>query len=557
MCGIVGYVGSQVASDRPLDVVLEGLRRLEYRGYDSAGVALVSPTGTLATAKKAGKLANLVEELDLHPLPESTAAIGHTRWATHGGPTDVNAHPHVAGKLAVIHNGIVENFATLKAELVADGVEFTSETDTEVAAQLIARAYDEPRATSPRRCRRSRGRCTARSRCWPSTRTPPTSWSAPGTTPRWSSASATARTSSGPTSRRSSRTPARRSSSARTRWSPSPPTPSPSRTSTAARRRRVATRSTGTPRPPRRAASRTFMDKEIHDQPHAVADTLLGRTDAHGRLVLDELRIDESVLRVGRQDRRRRLRHRRLRRARRQVRDRALVPDPGRGRAGPRVPLPRPGGQRAHAGRRDLAVGRDDGHAHGRPARPRAGRQGARARATPTARPSRASPTRCSTRTPAPRSRSPPPRRSSPRSPPPTCSASTSPSCAATSSPTRSAAILAELRAMPDKIQQVLDRADRVREIARSMVDTRVGAVPRPARRLPRGDGGRAQAQGARLHPRRGVRGGRAQARSDRAHRAGAAGVRHRARRRADATRCTRRSSPTSRRSAPAAPAPS
>jgi len=114
MCGIVGYVGSQQASERPLDVVLEGLRRLEYRGYDSAGVALVGPGTGLETAKKAGKLANLVEELDLRPLDPSTAAIGHTRWATHGGPTDTNAHPHVAGRLAVIHNGIVENFATLK-----------------------------------------------------------------------------------------------------------------------------------------------------------------------------------------------------------------------------------------------------------------------------------------------------------------------------------------------------------------------------------------------------------------------------------------------------------
>ena len=142
MCGIVGYVGSQTASDRPLEVVLEGLRRLEYRGYDSAGVALVSPGGELETAKKAGKLANLVEELDAHPLDAGTAAIGHTRWATHGGPTDVNAHPHVSGGLALIHNGIVENFATLKAELVAQGVEFTSETDTEVAAHLVARAYD-------------------------------------------------------------------------------------------------------------------------------------------------------------------------------------------------------------------------------------------------------------------------------------------------------------------------------------------------------------------------------------------------------------------------------
>jgi glucosamine--fructose-6-phosphate aminotransferase (isomerizing) len=132
MCGIVGYVGSQQPSGRPLAVVLEGLRRLEYRGYDSAGVALTGiGDGTLATAKKAGKLVNLVEMLDADPLPASTAAIGHTRWATHGGPTDVNAHPHVVGDVAVIHNGIVENYVALRAELLADGATFVSETDTE------------------------------------------------------------------------------------------------------------------------------------------------------------------------------------------------------------------------------------------------------------------------------------------------------------------------------------------------------------------------------------------------------------------------------------------
>ena len=138
MCGIVGYVGPR----NSLDVVLEGLRRLEYRGYDSAGVAVLAD-GRQATAKKAGKLANLEKVLADSPLPESTIGIGHTRWATHGGPTDRNAHPHLSadGKVAVIHNGIIENFAVLRAECEAAGLEFTSETDTEVAAHLLARVY--------------------------------------------------------------------------------------------------------------------------------------------------------------------------------------------------------------------------------------------------------------------------------------------------------------------------------------------------------------------------------------------------------------------------------
>lgn len=141
MCGIVGYAGPSTPGNRPLEVVLGGLGRLEYRGYDSAGVAVVGPHG-LAVAKRAGKLANLLGALEEHPLPEATAAIGHTRWATHGGPSDVNAHPHRVGGLAVVHNGIIENFATLRAELAADGAQFLSETDTEVVAHLLARAYD-------------------------------------------------------------------------------------------------------------------------------------------------------------------------------------------------------------------------------------------------------------------------------------------------------------------------------------------------------------------------------------------------------------------------------
>ena len=141
MCGIVGYVGPKST----LDVLLGGLRRLEYRGYDSAGVSVISGAG-LETRKKAGKLDNLVGEIDAHPLPAANIGIGHTRWATHGAPTDGNAHPHLGGsalKLSLIHNGIIENFAELKAELVADGVAFASETDSEVAAHHIAREYEK------------------------------------------------------------------------------------------------------------------------------------------------------------------------------------------------------------------------------------------------------------------------------------------------------------------------------------------------------------------------------------------------------------------------------
>ncbi|WBO64384.1 MULTISPECIES: glutamine--fructose-6-phosphate transaminase (isomerizing) [Streptomyces] len=138
MCGIVGYVGSQSA----LDVVMAGLKRLEYRGYDSAGVAVLADGG-LAAAKKAGKLVNLEKELVERPLPTGSTGIGHTRWATHGGPTDANAHPHLdnAGRVAVVHNGIIENFAVLRAELAERGHELSSETDTEVVAHLLAEEF--------------------------------------------------------------------------------------------------------------------------------------------------------------------------------------------------------------------------------------------------------------------------------------------------------------------------------------------------------------------------------------------------------------------------------
>jgi len=139
MCGIIGYVGASSAED----VVLAGLRRMEYRGYDSAGIALVTADG-LAIAKKAGKLANLEKVLADQPLPPATTGVGHTRWATHGPPVDRNAHPHISddGKVAVVHNGIIENFAALRSELERQGVELSSDTDTEVVAHLLAGAYD-------------------------------------------------------------------------------------------------------------------------------------------------------------------------------------------------------------------------------------------------------------------------------------------------------------------------------------------------------------------------------------------------------------------------------
>jgi glucosamine--fructose-6-phosphate aminotransferase (isomerizing) len=296
MCGIVGYVGSQVASDHPLEVVLEGLRRLEYRGYDSAGVALVSPQGQIATAKKAGKLANLVEELDMHPLPTSTAAIGHTRWATHGGPTDVNAHPHVAGKLAVIHNGIVENFASLKAGLEADGVRFLSETDTEVAAQLIARAYESTGDLT--------AAMTAVARSLHGTFTllavhedaPDVVVGARHDSPLVVGIGEGENFLGSDVAAFISHT-----REALELGQDQVVTITPTSV--------TVTDFDGQPAQARRytvdwdaaAAEKggfaSFMDKEIHDQPQAVADTLLGRTDARGRLMLDEVRIDESVLR--------------------------------------------------------------------------------------------------------------------------------------------------------------------------------------------------------------------------------------------------------------------
>ena len=138
MCGIVGYVGPRDAAP----ILIEGLRRLEYRGYDSAGIAVLTADGDVFIEKKAGKLSNLTDHLN-GDAPAGHPGIGHTRWATHGSPNDTNAHPHTdcGGKLALIHNGIIENYAPIKQSLLAEGHRFSSETDTEVLAHLIETKY--------------------------------------------------------------------------------------------------------------------------------------------------------------------------------------------------------------------------------------------------------------------------------------------------------------------------------------------------------------------------------------------------------------------------------
>ena len=144
MCGIVAYVGRKIA--QPL--LIEGLKRLEYRGYDSAGIAVVDGDGKIAVRRAPGKLRDLERVIAERPV-KGVYGIGHTRWATHGRPSDENAHPHAYGGVAVVHNGIIENHLAVKAALVARGHKFASETDTEIIAHVVADALHAALAGRP------------------------------------------------------------------------------------------------------------------------------------------------------------------------------------------------------------------------------------------------------------------------------------------------------------------------------------------------------------------------------------------------------------------------
>ena len=304
MCGIVGYVGSKGVDGRShgaLDVILEGLRRLEYRGYDSAGVAVIADHD-VEYRKKAGKLSNLIGELEADPLPESTIGIGHTRWATHGGPSDVNAHPHVVdgGKLAMIHNGIIENFSEIKRELAAQGETFVSETDTEVAAVLLARTYDaqdsehkDLTVAMQDTCRRLEGAFTLLAvhadvpdRVVAARRNSPLVIGL-GEHENFLGSDVSGfidYTKRAVEMGQDQIVTITAEDYAIVDFHGNPAEGKPFDIEWDA----AAAEKDGYP---------SFMEKEIHDQPSAVADTLLGRLDENGQLTLDEIKIDESLLR--------------------------------------------------------------------------------------------------------------------------------------------------------------------------------------------------------------------------------------------------------------------
>lgn len=296
MCGIVGYVAAEGA-ESAVDVVVEGLRRLEYRGYDSAGVAVVAD-GTLAMRKRSGKLKNLQQELSDSPVPAAVAGIGHTRWATHGGPTDENAHPHLAGdgdRLALIHNGIIENFAVLREELKAAGVEFRSETDTEVAAHLVAQALEKTGdLTEAMRqvCGRLQGAFTLLA---VHADHPDTVVGARRNSPLVVGVGEGANYLGSDVAAFISHT-----RNAIEMGQDQIVTITPTSINIMDFEGQIVEGKPFEVTWDAAAAEKdgfdSFMEKEMHDQPAAVANTLLGRTDEHGELVLDEMRIDLDEL---------------------------------------------------------------------------------------------------------------------------------------------------------------------------------------------------------------------------------------------------------------------
>ncbi|HKF89807.1 MAG TPA: glutamine--fructose-6-phosphate transaminase (isomerizing) [Propionibacteriaceae bacterium] len=294
MCGIVGYVGPQAA----LDVVVEGLRRLEYRGYDSAGVAMVAEN-TIHLAKKAGKISNLEKLLAENPLPRAGLGLGHTRWATHGAPNDVNAHPHVSagGRVAVVHNGIIENYVSLGAELHRAGITITSQTDTEIVAHMLGLevAAGNSLADAMRTiCARLQGAFTlvAVDSADPhhvvaARRNSPLVVGV-GTGENFVASDVAAFIAHTREAIELGQDQVVEISAAEimiTNFDGSPASVRPYHVDWD-----LAAAEKG--------GYDWFMRKEIYEQPKAVADTLLGRHDAHGNLTLDEIRIGEAELRA-------------------------------------------------------------------------------------------------------------------------------------------------------------------------------------------------------------------------------------------------------------------
>ena len=299
MCGIVGYVGAGTAERDAKNVIVEGLRRLEYRGYDSAGVA-VANNGVIECRKKAGKVADLEAEISDNPIAASKLGIGHTRWATHGGPTDANAHPHVVGdgRMAVVHNGIIENFSALKAELVDKGYRFVSETDTEVAGTLLLDIYDKEADGDLTRAmqltaQRLEGAFTLLAiHADHPDRIVAARWNSPlvigvGENENFLSSDVAGfieftRDAVEMDNGQIVTLTADGYEVCDFEGNPAEAKPFTVEWDVTAAEK---------------GGFNSFMEKEIHDQPTAVRDTLYGRFDEQGKLILDELRIDESVLR--------------------------------------------------------------------------------------------------------------------------------------------------------------------------------------------------------------------------------------------------------------------